>query len=227
MPFVYKITNMITGKAYIGKTMFSVERRWKEHCKDRLRPRCEKRPLYDAMNKYGVENFTVETLEECSSEEAADREMHWIQHFNTFKDGYNATLGGDSRHYLDYDIVMEVFCLTESVSIAAEILSIDTHSVRSILRLYGIPDTSPKERTYHGHAKRVSMFNLTGDYVRSFDSISAAADYLVQNNKTTSRNAAITCVSAVCCENTPKKTAYGYNWAFTIPEDYLNEDAYW
>lgn len=44
----------------VGKTTTSIEERWKEHCNDCKKERCEKRPLYDAMNKYGVENFIVE-----------------------------------------------------------------------------------------------------------------------------------------------------------------------
>ena len=46
MAYIYKITNQINGKVYIGKTLSSIEERWKEHCKDYKREYCEKRPLY-------------------------------------------------------------------------------------------------------------------------------------------------------------------------------------
>lgn len=49
MAFIYKITNKINGKIYIGKTLKTIEGRWKEHLKDYKRPRFEKRPLYSAM----------------------------------------------------------------------------------------------------------------------------------------------------------------------------------
>ena len=48
---IYKITNLINGKIYIGKTLDTIEKRWKDHKSDSVRPRCEKRPLYSAMNK--------------------------------------------------------------------------------------------------------------------------------------------------------------------------------
>lgn len=66
MGYIYCITNNINGKKYIGKTTFNVEKRWNEHLKDYKRKRSEKRALYEAMNKYGVENFTCEKICECS-----------------------------------------------------------------------------------------------------------------------------------------------------------------
>ena len=46
----------------LEKTTYSVTKRFQEHCRDYKKERCEKRPLYDAMNKYGIENFVVEEL---------------------------------------------------------------------------------------------------------------------------------------------------------------------
>ena len=60
MGYVYCITNLINGKQYVGKTTSTIEERFKEHCRDSRKERCSKRPLYDAMNKYGVENFKIE-----------------------------------------------------------------------------------------------------------------------------------------------------------------------
>lgn len=50
MGFIYKITNDVNGKVYIGKTLNTVESRWKEHCHDKDRRNMENRPLYRAMN---------------------------------------------------------------------------------------------------------------------------------------------------------------------------------
>lgn len=61
MSFIYKITNQINGKSYIGKTnLASIQERFKEHIHDSKRVHMEKRPLYSAMNKYGSENFKIE-----------------------------------------------------------------------------------------------------------------------------------------------------------------------
>jgi hypothetical protein len=51
MPYIYKITNKINGKSYIGKTLKTVKERWSEHCQDYKKERSEKRPLYSAMSK--------------------------------------------------------------------------------------------------------------------------------------------------------------------------------
>ena len=62
MPYIYKITNNINGKIYIGMTYRTVQERWKEHQNDCNRRQAENRPLYRAMNKYGIENFSIEVL---------------------------------------------------------------------------------------------------------------------------------------------------------------------
>ena len=67
--YIYKITNTINQKSYIGKTINSIAERWKEHKKDSKRSYCKDRPLYRAMNKYGIENFTIEQVEEVDVKE--------------------------------------------------------------------------------------------------------------------------------------------------------------
>ena len=57
MAYIYKITNRINQKVYIGQTSFSVEKRWKEHVQD-INKHLD-RPLYRALSKYGIENFSV------------------------------------------------------------------------------------------------------------------------------------------------------------------------
>ena len=101
MAYIYQIQNDINGKIYIGKTEFSIEKRWKEHCRDYKKESEEKRPLYLAMNKYGIEHFHISLLEETDNPE--ERECYWIEKLGSFKYGYNATIGGDGRKYLDYD----------------------------------------------------------------------------------------------------------------------------
>ena len=54
MAFIYIITNDVNGKQYVGKTNRNIDKRFREHISDSKKKRCEKRPLYNAMNKYGI-----------------------------------------------------------------------------------------------------------------------------------------------------------------------------
>ena len=79
MGYIYCITNLINSKRYIGKTTNNIDERFKEHCRDSKKERCNKRPLYDAMNKYGVENFKIEELEYVEDDnKLSEREIYWI-----------------------------------------------------------------------------------------------------------------------------------------------------
>ena len=59
MAYIYRIINDINSKVYVGKTENPIEKRFKEHCVDAFRDRNEKRPLYAAMRKYGIEHFHI------------------------------------------------------------------------------------------------------------------------------------------------------------------------
>lgn len=94
--FIYKITNNLNKKCYIGQTHFTVEKRWKEHQQDSHKEFLQKRPLYNAIKKYGIENFSIETIEEVANNLLNEREEYWIKYYNSYGNtGYNATLGGD------------------------------------------------------------------------------------------------------------------------------------
>ena len=66
------------------------------------------------MRKYGVEHFHIELIEETDNPE--EREIYWIEKKQSFKNGYNATLGGDGRKYLDYDLIISTYLTTFSHS---------------------------------------------------------------------------------------------------------------
>ena len=84
---IYKITNTINHKFYIGQSN-NINRRFSEH-KNLNHEKCPS--LLAAYKKYGVENFTFEVLEECKIEELDDREMYYIELLNP---QYNRTKGG-------------------------------------------------------------------------------------------------------------------------------------
>lgn len=88
---IYKITNKINGKSYIGQSN-DIERRFQEHRNLQRISRCG---IHAPLVKYGLENFTFEVIEECSIEQLNDREKYWIKKLKTYPLGYNLTPGGD------------------------------------------------------------------------------------------------------------------------------------
>ena len=89
---IYKITNIINNKVYIGQTVNTIKQRWNKHCHSNG---C--RSLYNAILKYGKENFNIEIIETLPIEELDKREIYWINYYksNNKKFGYNILLGGN------------------------------------------------------------------------------------------------------------------------------------
>lgn len=89
---IYKITNIINNKCYIGQTT-DPTRRWREH-KSQGYGQEKNKKLYYAFSKYGIENFTFEILEE-NIENYNEREKYWIRYYDSYENGYNMTEGGE------------------------------------------------------------------------------------------------------------------------------------
>ena len=214
MAYIYKITNLTNGKSYIGKTLSTIEERWREHCRDSRKKRCEKRPLYSAMNKYGIENFKIEQIEECHDDIVNEREVYWIEYFGTFKNGYNATVGGDGKHYLDYDLICETYKQVQNAVKTAEICNCCVDSVRNILKERNITLLSSQEIMKESRSKSVNQFSLDGEYIKTFPSISDAARYIqsLEPEKRTNLGGIVHHISHVA--KGKRKTAYKFIWKF-------------
>ena len=209
MAYIYQIINNINGKIYVGKTEFSIEKRFKEHCEDAFKNGKEKRPLYAAMRKYGIEHFHIELIEETNNPE--ERECYWIEQKQSFKYGYNATIGGDGRKYIDYDLVIATYKETQNVAETARRLNIDRSHASSILHLNNVDVLSTNEVNQKRLGKIVNQYTLTGEYIQSFPSAKTAADSL---GKTTSTSKGATSHITDVCRG-KRKTAYGYIWKFS------------
>lgn len=92
--FVYLITNTINGKRYVGQTKQTLANRWSMHV---AKNHC--RYLYNAIHKYGKENFIIEVLFDVPTKELANEfEIEYIDQLRTmFPNGYNILPGGDDR----------------------------------------------------------------------------------------------------------------------------------
>ena len=109
---IYKITNLISGKCYIGQSRH-VERRFNAH-KNKpfdLNSESYDYPLYRAIRKYGLENFKFEVIEECSVDKLNELERKYIKVFDSFLNGYNQDEGGNNASHflkLSFDDLMAI-----------------------------------------------------------------------------------------------------------------------
>jgi len=104
---IYKLTNKINGKCYIGQSV-NIKKRIENHlCLNNAKEPGQVAfdyPIYRAIRKYGRENFEWEVLEECKVEELAEKELFYIEKYSSIKDGYNQT-NSTSNPLLDPDIM--------------------------------------------------------------------------------------------------------------------------
>jgi group I intron endonuclease len=101
------LQNLVNGKVYVGQTKSPPKRKATHFYNAR---RGIARPLYAAIRKYGVENFSFEVLEECIDEVVNDREQHWVAHFDSFnpEKGYNLTNGGNQLLEFSEEVVQRM-----------------------------------------------------------------------------------------------------------------------
>lgn len=140
--FIYKITNRVNGKVYIGQTRFTVEHRFKQHVKN-YNVEHRTQPLYMAFAKYGLDNFEVETIEECSIDKLNEREVFWIAKYDSFKNGYNATLGGikGCKYFWtdnQYEEIRSMYLSGFTSQKIAEQFGVSAYTIIGILKSMGV-----------------------------------------------------------------------------------------
>lgn len=207
---IYKIYNDINDKLYIGKTVSSIEERFQEHCRDSKKERYEKRPLYNAMNKYGNQYFHIELVEECDLEELSKREIYWIGYYNSYKNGYNATLGGDGKILYDYELIIYLYKSGMTGKEIAKKLKCTVDTVHNALISAGL---NPNDNMIKLFGKQVGMYDKkTDELLKVFNNQMDAGRWLKENNKTEDKKVSRVSgkIGEVC--NGKRKTAYGYKW---------------
>lgn len=116
---IYKIQNLINNKIYIGQSK-NINQRFKRHLKtaEDINDHSYNNPLYQAIRKYGKENFSFSIIQECSIEELNERQKYWISYYNSFFEGYNLTFGGDGAgNKLNKEKIINIISDLENTSL--------------------------------------------------------------------------------------------------------------
>jgi group I intron endonuclease len=86
---IYRITNIKNGKNYVGSAI-DIKKRWNAHLNALKNNKHHSKKLQNSTNKYGIENFLFEVIEECPKEVLVEREQYWIDSLNSHQNGYNS-----------------------------------------------------------------------------------------------------------------------------------------
>lgn len=122
---IYKITNDLNGKCYIGQSIH-IEKRWTNEKADAKNQNSESynTALSRALRKYGINNFTFEIIENCPIELLNEKEMYYIDYYNSYFNGYNSTTGGDANFGNSFKIskeqLLEIYDLLQNSSLSQQ-----------------------------------------------------------------------------------------------------------
>lgn len=225
---IYKISNRINNKVYIGITSIGLKERWYAHVSCSRHIESSNNPMYKDMVQFGVENFFIELLESnIPKDDRDEREMFYIQKFNSkYPNGYNMTDGGFNNSGVIWSSERG---RKISLSQKGKPKSSEHRKHLSESRLgkfkgeenafYGKHHTPESKKLVSvANSKRpIQMINNSGEVIKEFYNLNEGGRYVVSLGL--SKAAALTCsgrIREVCVrnENGLKCKAYGYYWRF-------------
>lgn len=175
MGYIYIIKNDINSHVYIGQTSRSIETRWKEHV------RGTNQIINRAIQKYGIEHFWIEQIEECDDNLLDERERFWIKQYNSFNSGYNATIGGQDNLKSNLDRSDEVLILWNqglTINRIVKQTKLNVETVRVYLNKNGIDHKQIQDRANifigQAKAKTIYQFTINNEFIQSWVSTAEA-----------------------------------------------------
>lgn len=162
------------------------------------------------MQKYGVEHFKIECIEECDNNLAAEREKYWINFYGTYQFGYNATLGGDGTCKYDYnEIYQKILDGKTSIQIQRE-LGCCKDVIANVAKIYDIDlFSSSHQALLEQQKKAVICFTKDGQKICEFDSEAKAVEWCIQQGICSTNNGGSRGHIADVCKG-KRKSAFGY-----------------
>lgn len=224
MGLIYIIKNNCNDKVYVGQTTTSMNQRWNHHITSAKNNLDSSMVIYNAMRKYGIENFYIELLENniAGTDVLNEREKYWINYYNSLiPNGYNVREGGEDcgrREVYKIDLVTnDVITKYDSLNQAAEENDIDPSNLSKVCRgiecsckgfKWSYVDEYDKEKIKNKNPKILNravyqIDNKTGEIIKKFNDIAEAVRLTNVNQPTLSM-----------CLNGKYRTANGYNWCY-------------
>lgn len=179
--YIYKITNIINNKIYIGQTGKSIDVRFKEHLNEAFNLNTQ-RPLYKAMRKYGKDNFKIEIIEKVSLRDLDNKECFYIKMYDCLAikgNGYNITYGGGGKR-IDYELVRTLWDSGLSIIEICMESGYGRDAIRNALLSY--PNYTTEESRRRGvlyqntdRKRKVYQYSATGEFIAEYPNVDAAA----------------------------------------------------
>ena len=217
MGVIYCITNLVNNKMYIGQTSRILQERWKDHL-DSMHDLNNQRPLYRAMRKYGIENFSCKIIEQCPNSNLNEREQYWINQKQTWiakypENGYNLTQGGNNGTKYSYEYIQFLYKNGMTQSEIKQELQCDSWVIRqAILSDQTITKNDKQEHRHiaavNGQKSKMKQVQAidpnTNQIYKKFNSISEASQFFNINHA---------CISTAIRKGRPHKCK-NYYWQY-------------
>ena len=184
MGYIYKITNTLNDKVYIGQTIKTVQKRFTQHKNNSNKEYFSQIVLYKAFNKYGIENFICEEIEEVPNDKLDEREKYWIEYYDSYFNGYNSTLGGRATQLYNWDTddIIEKYMILKSARAVAKEISCDHSTIDRILNENGVKRFTPSQQ------QSKPLYFKKKDEIHHFETTREAAEWLIENGITKMTN---------------------------------------
>lgn len=186
MSVIYEFVNNINQKVYVGQAI-DYKQRIRTH-KFNLK-QDKNTPFYNALKKYGWENFSINIIEECGTNELNEREVYWIEEKKSlYPNGYNLLEGGNQARHNDIT--------KQKISNSRKGIKFSESHIENLRKShlgYVMPEeqkekisksnkgkviseeTKRKLKYQQPHRREVGRFDKEGNLINKYESISDAA----------------------------------------------------
>lgn len=213
---IYKIENLVNGKIYIGQSV-QIEKRFQKHLRAK-----DNFLIHKALRKYGKENFTFQIIEECEQQDLDNKEIYWINYYNSLMPlGYNMVDGGSSgigyskgKVVEQYDLNGQLINVYASANQASRETNIDHWSICACCR-GEYNQSGGFQWKYQEDTKIINPLNVRTDF--TVLQLDKNTNEILQEFKSLKEASEITKIakSTICnvC-NGKGKTAGGFKWKY-------------